>query len=87
MREIGRFTEQGFMDFLIETGRTNLKEYIPGMTKRELVLCCGRRGSKTSIASIISNYEVYRLLKMNNPQAYFGFPNGSEIAVCTTSVS
>ena len=24
---------------------------------------------------------------MGNPQAYFGFPNGSEIAVCTTSVS
>lgn len=87
MREIGRFTEQGFMDFLIETGRTNLKEYIPGLSKRELVLCCGRRAGKTSIASIISNYEVYRLLKMNNPQAYFGFPNGSEIAVCTTSVS
>lgn len=87
IREIGRFTEEGFMDFLIETGRTNLKEYIPGTTRRQLILCCGRRAGKTSIASIISNYQVYRLLKMSNPQAYFGFPNGSEIAVCTTSVS
>jgi hypothetical protein len=34
IREIGRFTEEGFMDFLIETGRTNLKEYIPGTTRR-----------------------------------------------------
>lgn len=87
MREIGRFTEMGFMNFLIQTGRTNIKQYIPGNSRRELVLSCGRRAGKTSIASIISNYEVYRLLKMGNPQAYFGKPNGSEIAVCTTSVS
>lgn len=85
--ELGRFNEVEFMNYLIETGRTNLKEYIPGSSRRELVLCCGRRSTKTSIAAIVSNYQVYRLQKMGNPQAYFGFPNGSEIAVCTTSVS
>ena len=86
-REIGKFTEQGFMNFLIDTGRTNIREYTPGMPRRELVLNCGRRSSKSSIASFISNYEVYRLEKMGNPQEYFGFPNGQEIAVCTTSTS
>lgn len=45
-KEIGRFDEKGFMDFLIETGRTNLREYIPGKAARELILCCGRRASK-----------------------------------------
>jgi len=86
-REIGRFTEKSFMDFLIDTGRTNIKEYIPGKTRRELILCCGRRASKSSIASIVSNYETYRLIKMGNPQEYFGFPDGSEIAVTTASTS
>ena len=86
-REIGRFTEREFMQFLIDTGRTNLKEYTIGKTRGELVLCCGRRASKSSIASIISNYEVYRLLKMGNPQKYFGFPDGQEIAVCTTATT
>lgn len=87
MKQMGRFNESGFMDFLIDTGRTNLKTYEEGISRRELVLCCGRRSSKSSIASMISNYQIYRLLKMPNPQSYFGFPNGSEIAVCTTSVS
>lgn len=86
-REIGRFTEKEFMDFLINTGRTNIKEYRPGKQCRELILCCGRRSSKSSIASIISNYETYRLIKMGNPQAYFGFPDGHEIAVTTASTS
>ena len=45
-KELGRFTETGFMDFLIETGRTNLREYKPNESKRQLVLCCGRRSSK-----------------------------------------
>ena len=86
-KEIGRFTEKEFMDFLIDTGRTNIREYVPGHPRRELGLNCGRRSSKSSLASIISCYEVYRLLKMGNPQAYFGFPNGQEISVCTTSTS
>lgn len=46
MKEIGRFTETGFMDFLIDTGRTNLTDYTPGAPRRELVLNCGRRASK-----------------------------------------
>ena len=50
-REIGRFTEREFMQFLIDTGRTNIKEYVSGKPRGELVLCCGRRASKSSIAS------------------------------------
>lgn len=86
-REIGRFTEKGFMNFLIETGRTNIKEYIPGKKYRELLLCCGRRASKSVIASIISNFETYRLIKMGNPQEYFGFPSGQQIAVTTVATT
>ena len=45
-REIGRFTETEFMQYLIDTGRTNLREYEPGRPRRELILNVGRRGSK-----------------------------------------
>lgn len=87
IREIGRFTEQEFMNFLIETGRTNIKEYIPGKKYRELLLCCGRRASKSVLSSIIANYETYRLIKMGNPQEYFGFPSGQQIAVTTVATT
>ena len=71
MKEIGRFTESEFMDFLIDTGRTNLKDYTPGKGRRELVLNCGRRSSKcqaedamiyTSIGSITCG-ELLRRIK------------------------
>lgn len=87
LKEIGRFTERGFMEFLIETKRTNLKEYIPGKKYREFFLCCGRRSSKSVIASIIANFETYRLIKMGNPQEYFGFPSGQQIAVTTVATT
>ena len=39
------------------------------------------------LASIISNFETYRLIKMGNPQAYFGFPSGQQIAVTTVATT
>ena len=41
---LGWFTEIEMMNYLIETKRVNIKEYVPGQTWRELLLCCGRRG-------------------------------------------
>ncbi len=73
------FTEYQFMEWLIQEGRINLKEYIPGTRFREFVLCVGRRGSKSSISSVIAGYEVYKLIKKQNPQAYYGFPEGQKI--------
>ena len=79
------FTEKEFMDYLIEEGRTNISEYKPGKERRELVLCAGRRGSKSTISSIIATYEIYKVIKKGNPQSYYGFPNGQQI--CVTSVA
>ena len=81
------FTETEMMDYLISNKRINLVNYVPGHTQRELMLCCGRRASKSNIISLICGYEAYRLIKMGNPQAYFGFPNGSEIDItCVAGV-
>ena len=79
------FTEREFFDFLVEEGRINQKEYKEGKVFNEMVLCAGRRASKSVITSIIASYEVYKLLKHGNPQAYFGFQSGAEI--CITSIA
>ena len=82
---LGWFTEIEMMNYLIETKRVNIKEYVPGQTWRDLLLCCGRRASKSNIISLICDYEAYRMIKMGNPQAYFGFPSGSEIDITTVA--
>lgn len=84
-REIGKYTEQEFLQYLMDTGRTNITKYVPGRQRQNLILNVGRRGSKSSIASFISNYETYKLIKKGNPQKYYGMPNGAEISVFTTA--
>lgn len=86
-RILYNFNEVEFMEFLIETKRINIKEYIPGKTRRELVLVCGRRASKSNIVSVISDYEAYRMIKMGNPQKYFGFPSGQEINITAVATN
>lgn len=80
-KTIGWFTEKEMLEYLIETKRVNITEYVPGRTKRELMLCCGRRASKSNIISLVCAYEAYRMLKLGNPQEYFGFPSGQEIDI------
>jgi phage terminase large subunit-like protein len=81
------FTQAEFMHFLIEEGRCNQTTYTPGKAFRELVLCAGRRGTKSTLAAVVSNYEVYRLVRMGDPQKYYGFPPGQEICVTCVATS
>lgn len=69
------FTEKDFLKWLYEEGRCNT-DTIEGKNFHELVLCIGRRGTKSSLASFISNYELYKLLKRGDPARFYGFqPN------------
>ena len=86
-KQIGIYTESDFMKFLIDERRTNLTHYEPGNVRRQLLLSLGRRSSKSLMASIISNYEVYKLVKKGNPQQYFGFPSGQQIAITTVATT
>lgn len=56
---------------------------------RELHLVLGRRGSKTFIASIISAYEAYKLLTINDgdPHSYYRLPPDDEIAIINVALS
>jgi hypothetical protein len=54
-----------------------------------LHLVLGRRGSKTLMASIITVYEGYKLLVINNgdPHAYYNLPSDDEIAIINVALS
>lgn len=78
-------TEAGYLRFLYDEGRSNIREVIPGVELRELVLAIGRRSGKTTLAAIISAYETYRLLMKRDPQHYYGLPSANNIMI--TSVA
>ena len=74
------FNEKQFLQFLYDEGRCNTNS-VTGKNFHEFVLILGRRGTKSTMASCISNYELYKLVKRQNPQNFFGFPNNAEIAI------
>jgi len=74
-----RFTEKEYLKYLYDEGRCNIGEQ--DHARRELVLALGRRSGKTSLSGIFASYEVYRLLNLQNPQAYYGLPNGNRIQI------
>lgn len=55
----------------------------------ELILVLGRRASKTIMASVISAYEVYKLMVVGdgNPQRFYGLPDDDEIVVINVALS
>jgi len=55
----------------------------------QLVLVLGRRGTKTFLASIITAYEAYKLLVINDgdPHKYYNLPEDDEIAIINVALS
>lgn len=76
-------TEKEYLGFLFNEGRCNLKEQ--DHERRELLLALGRRSGKTALSGIFASYEVYRLLNLYNPQAYYGLPNGNRIQIISVA--
>jgi phage terminase large subunit-like protein len=79
-RILYELTESDFLKWLYAEGRCNV-ESIEGKLFQELVLVIGRRGTKSTLASCISNYELYRLLKYIDPSKHYGFPANTPIYV------
>jgi len=52
--------------------------------KLELLLVCGKKSSKTTMAAIIACYEVYCLLRLGNPHKHFNILEGQPIYVLNT---
>lgn len=78
------FTEQEFTDYLYNEGRLNTRNFHDHF--QILGLVCGRRGTKTSVTSLIAGYEIYKMLSQYHPQAYFGvFPEDTISMTCLST--
>jgi len=85
-----KFSEVEFFEFLYAEGRINLSpEDWEEMedTIDEIVFIIGRRGSKTTMTSIISAYMVYLLLLMEDPHSFFGVAHSEPIGIALCSNS
>ena len=78
-------TEAGYLRFLYEEGRSNIKEVIPGQERRIMNLSLGRRSGKSFMASCILSYEAYKLIQKMDPQSYYGMPAGADIQLITVA--
>ena len=74
------FSEQAFLEWLYDEGRCNTKDVV-GKDFRELDLVLGRRAGKSTLAALISNYELYKLVKKGDPSAFYGFPPDTDISI------
>lgn len=87
------YTELQFLQYLIKNKKTNIPSvqwYNQRIGKKrytELLLNVGRRGSKSSIVSVIANVQLYRLMRKFDPQQYYGFPKGDQIFFTFASIS
>ena len=72
-------TEKEYLQYLYNEGRCNIGEQ--DHERRELILSIGRRGGKSTLSGIFASYEVYRLLNLQNPQKYYGLPDGNRIQI------
>ena len=68
----------------IESGSDNINTQF-----KKLHLVLGRRASKTILASVITAYEVYKLITINkgDPHSYYSLPFGAEIVIINVALS
>lgn len=75
---IGPFSEKGYLDYLKQTNKTNAQE---GKSYTKLILNIGRRAGKSTISTIISCYELYRLLRKGSPQKHYNIRENAKIRI------
>jgi hypothetical protein len=79
------FTEAGYIRWLYDQGRCNIKEVIAGQERRTMVLSIGRRSGKTTISACIAAYETYKLINKGYPQRYYGLTPNSMIQLISVA--
>jgi hypothetical protein len=79
------FTEVQFLDFLYESNRINIKDMKPDQVFIEIAFIIGRRGTKTTMSSIITLYTIYLILLLDNPHKHFQMLEDDEIGVAIVS--
>jgi len=85
-RILATLTEKAFLQWLYKEKRCNT-DITEGVKFRELVMVIGRRGTKTTIAAIISAYELYKLIKRGNPAEYYNLLGAGDISVVNVATT
>ena len=78
-------SEWEYLQYLYNDGRCNVKDQTQRFT--ELVLVIGRRGSKSAMTSMISAYEIYKLLCRHNPHEYYQMLDVGIISISAIATS
>lgn len=78
-------TEKSYLKMLFDEGRCNISEVVPNKQRREMILSIGRRSGKTTISACIAAYETYKLIKLGDPQKYYGLPASNNIQIISVA--
>ena len=73
-------SETEMLAWLYAEGRCNT-DVTEGKIFSEMILSIGRRGTKSSLAACVSDYEFYKLLKRGNPAEYYTQPSTAAIHI------
>lgn len=80
-------SEAGYLRKLYKEGRCNIEKVDPNDVRTELILPIGRRSGKTEISAFIAAYETYKLLRKQNPHAYYGMPYSTKINLVSVATA
>ena len=78
-------TEKSYLKKLYDEGRCNIGEVVAGKQRREMILSIGRRSGKTTISACIAAYETYKLIRLGDPQKFYGLPASNNIQIISVA--
>ena len=78
-------SEVDFLHYLHDEGRCNVRDQSELFT--DLLLAVGRRGSKSAVTSMISSYEIYKLLARNSPHEYYRMLDVGRISISAVATN
>lgn len=74
-----------FYDKVVETTSGHDQVYDLTVPEGQAFVANGLTNHNTALSGIFASYEVYKLLNLYNPQAYYGLPNGNRIQIISVA--
>jgi intein/homing endonuclease len=74
-----------FYDEVVEVTPSHGRVYDLTVPDGESFVANGMTNHNTLLSSIFASYEIYRLLNLENPQEYYGLPNGDRIQIISVA--
>lgn len=83
--DLGMMTEADYLSWIHDQGRCNISKVEEGNELVDLILAIGRRSGKTLMASCITAYETYKLIKKGDPHQYYGLAESNPIQLISVA--